>query len=107
MLTFQQTKTDKFISYRSYSPSNITKLNIELLKVDFRSVFDQADPDSAYEKLITTYQKTLDEIIPVKTVKFNKYKHKKNPWTTPEILKLMKERDNFSQKSIHLKTKKK
>ena len=102
----EQTKTDKFISYRPYSPSNIAKLNSELQKIDFKSVYDQADPDSAYEHLINTYQNTLDEIIPVKTVKFDKYKHKLNPWTTPEILKSMKERDRLYQKSVHLKNQK-
>ena len=102
----KQTKADKFISCRPYSPSNISKLNTELQKVDFKSVFDKVDPDLAYEKMITIYQNTLDETIPVKTVKFNKYKHKLNPWTTPEILKSMKERDKLHHKSIHLKTQK-
>ena len=104
--TPKQPKTDKFISYRPYSPANISKLNAELKKKDFECVYDQDDPEFAYEKLISIYHKTLDEVIPIKTVKFNKYKHKLNPWTTPDILKSMKERDKLHHKSLHLKSQK-
>ena len=91
----EQSKPDNHISYRPYSASNKAKLNEELKSIDFNSLYNLADPDAAYDKLMSIYQTALDKIIPVKTVKFNKHKHKLNPWMTPKILKLMKERDKL------------
>ena len=43
-------------------------------------------------------KKTLNREIPMKSVRFNKYIHKNEPWITKDILESMKTRDNIHMK---------
>ena len=51
------------------------------------------DPNISYNKLKSFLEKSIDSYLPMKTVKFNKYKHKIRPWITHGILRSMKKRD--------------
>ena len=64
------------------------KLNIDLC----------ADPNSNYNILEETIRKCKDKHMPVKTVKYNKHRHKKNSWITFGTIKSITSRDKLYTK---------
>ena len=56
------------------------------------------DPNINYDKLEKILCEAKEKHLPVKTVKFNKYKHKRSPWITLGILKSIKFRDGLYKK---------
>ena len=88
------------ISYRSYTENNIEKFNEALRCCDMTDIYATEDPNVAYNHLIDKYTKSLDNTIPMKTVRFNKYKHKIEPWVTAGILQSIKHRDKLHRKLI-------
>ena len=83
----------KYVSYRPFTEKNIKKLNDSLDHCDMTSIYNSDNPDTAYASLISLYNSNLDKHIPIKTTKFNKYKHKFEPWITKGILQSIKQRD--------------
>ena len=75
------------ITYRPITANNITKLNNELEKADWNEVTECNEPNEAYDIFLRIYQCILNKTIPMKTINFNKSKHKKQPWMTTGILK--------------------
>ena len=63
---------------------------IELLIPD-----KQTDPNINYNILENILRNAVNKYIPLKKVKFNKYKHKRTRWITFGILKSIKFRDNL------------
>ena len=51
------------------------------------------DPNINYDILESTIVSAMDKIMPLKRLKFKKYKHKKQPWITNGILKSIKYKD--------------
>ena len=86
------------VTYRPFTELNITKFNETLENTDFSSILDMTDPNDAYNRLINIYNDTLNKVIPLKTVRFNKYKHSINPWVSKEILLSIKYRDKLHSK---------
>lgn len=91
------------ISYRPFTQNNIRKFNESLEACDMSDVYGTRDPSLAYDHLIDNYTHILDNVIPMKTVRFNKYKHKKEPWITTSILKSIKHRDKLHGNMINEK----
>ena len=85
----------KTMTYRPLTEANISKFNAALSDLDFSSIYETTDPNEAYDKLINAYNETLDRVIPLKTVRFNKHKHSLNPWASKEILLSIKYRDKL------------
>ena len=56
------------------------------------------DPNVTYAKLDDILQCAKNKHLPQRKVKFNKYKHKINPWMTSDILDSMKYRDKLYQR---------
>ena len=86
------TKQDE-ISIRSFiesiSKSNlIGKINRELT----------TDPNITQKTIESEIKYHMDQHLPTKRVRFNKYKHKKSPWITAGILKSMRLRDKLYYK---------
>ena len=54
-----------------------------------------ADPNRNYEILETIIKECKEKHLPIKTVKFDKYKHKKSNWITPGIIKSIQYRDKL------------
>ena len=94
-------KHPKTITYRPYSQSNIKKFDEALRNHDFNGLLNMNCPNEAYNELINTYDRLLNDVIPEKTVKFNKHKHNLKPWITNNIRNSIKHRDK-----LYLKLKK-
>ena len=69
-----------------------------LSNYDFTDLYNMDDPNDAYDSLINAYNTVLNKVIPIKTARFNKYKHNLKPWITAEIRTSIKQRDKIHQK---------
>ena len=70
----------------------------ELESIDFDQLLDksvQTDPNINYNLLHNTLKILLDKHFPLKTVRFNKYKNKRNNWITQGLMKSIKFRDKL------------
>ena len=54
-----------------------------------------ANPSKNYDTFIKLLQDAKDKHLPVRKIKFNKYKHKKNKWITRGILKSIKTKNKL------------
>ena len=57
-----------------------------------------SDPNESYAILEKSITSAMDEHMPLKTVKLNKYKHKGSPWITQDIINSIKYRDKLYKK---------
>ena len=89
-------KYPKTVTYRPFTEKNVTKFNESLLDADFSHLYETNCPSNAYNMLIDKYNGVLNETIPIKTTKFNKYKHNKNPWATKGIRNSIKHRADYT-----------
>ena len=58
----------------------------------------ETDPNYNYDPIDSLAQDKLDEHMPLQSFRFNKYKHKRQPWMTGEILHSIKYRDKLYHK---------
>ena len=91
-------KYPKTVTYRPFTEKNIAKFNEALNNTDFGPLLEMTCPNEAYGELIDKYDGLLNAIIPMKTSKFDKYKHNYNPWITKGIRLSIKHRDKLHSK---------
>ena len=77
-----KTEPPKTVTYRPFIESNVSKIKEALETTNFSIVFEINDPSVVYDNLINIYNDTLNNTTPLKTVRFNKYKHSINHWVT-------------------------
>ena len=87
----------KTVTYRSLCEQNVNKMNDDLLAHNWNNVLNISDPCLAYNEFINTYNHYLDKNIPVKCVKFNRYKHRKESWMSKGLLKSIRIKDKLYQ----------
>ena len=97
----KKVKYPKNVSYRPFTDKNISKFNQALIDADISQIYNMTCPNMAYQKLTDKYNEILNEVIPLKTKKNDKYKHNFNPWVTKGVRLSIKHRDK-----LHSKTKK-
>ena len=88
----------KYIKVQTNNPQSIQNFYQELNMTDITQTLNQnlnTDPNMNYNKFISIILKAKDKHLPIKTVKFNKYKHKLTHWVTQCILRSIKFRDNL------------
>ena len=54
-----------------------------------------SDPNDNYNILLEEIKKAIDKHMPLKTVKFDEYRHKKETWITSGILKSIRYKDEL------------
>ena len=57
-----------------------------------------SDPNPNYNKFICHLMSIKEKYMPIKLVRYNKYRHKKNTWITNSLLKSIKYRDKMYPK---------
>ena len=88
----------KFVTLRVNDLESKQKLVNELIEIDIYSKMDKnlcTNPNYNYKILEEELQKCKEKHMPIKTVKYNKHKHKKNAWITFGIIKSIKSRDKL------------
>ena len=86
------------VTYRPFNHTNIQKFNEALQTADWSNVYLSEDSNQAYNTFIKIYTQHLDQNIPIKTVRYNKYKHKSHPWITKRLLKSLKTKELLHSK---------
>lgn len=93
----------KYVYINSSSPEGLVNCKTNLTYINFNELLDpeHSDVNSNYSKFIDTLCEIKQQYIPYKRVKFNKYKHAKSEWITPEILKSTEFRDELYLKFVN------
>ena len=86
----------KFVTIQKSSPEAMSRFTNAIECTNFSSFIDenlQSDPTPNLEALYSVLINAKNKYLPQKTVKFNRHKHKINPWMTSGILVSIKYRD--------------
>jgi hypothetical protein len=94
-ITSNKSKKPKHITYRKFTPEKISAFKQTLINTDWSTVKSCEDVDESYDRFISIYKHELDQHMPHKSVHFNKYKHKKEPWISQGILISTKTKDKL------------
>jgi exonuclease III len=93
--TASKVKSPKYVTFRRFTTENIASLQESLATTDWSSVMSCQNVDMGYEKFSVIYKEKLDIHIPIKTMCFNKFKHKKEPWISNGIINSIKRKDKL------------
>lgn len=92
----------KQIQFRVFTGNATREFLDDLSNEQWGSVFDNspdADPTITYDqKFASKLDEKVNKYFPLKTAKFNKYKHKKSEWITQDILNKIKYKDVLYKK---------
>ena len=91
----------KYILQQSKDENSIQKFSSALTNTDILGKIDTSDhacPDKNYNVIQNIIIDEMDRNLPVKRVRFNKYKHKDSPWITQGIINSIRFRDNLYKK---------
>ena len=91
-------KPPRLINICKQNQENILSFKNDLLSVNLLDNLDLnplANPNDNYNELDNIIQTAKNKHFPRKTIKYNKYKHKKSEWTTKGIMKSIKFRNNL------------
>ncbi len=97
----QRQKIPKYVKICTKNNAAIQAFKTEVKNKIETTCFENnllTDPNHNYNKLDNILQNAKKEHLPEKNVKFNKYRHKINPWMTPGILQSIKFRDKLYEK---------
>ena len=93
----------KYVTIQKSSPEAVAKFTNAIECTDFSSLLNEnlhADPTPNLEVLNSVLINAKNKYLPTKTVKFNRHKHKINPWMSSGILVSIKYRDTL-YKRLH------
>ena len=91
----------KFVQIEKKDPQSVNNFYQELLNVNIMQSLDtdlSKDPNLNYETLHRILNQAKQKHLPIRTVKFQKYKHKFSPWITSGILRSLKYRNTLYKK---------
>ena len=92
-----------YVTYRKQDKKSIENFKTALLALDWSHVLNLSDPNTAYESFLDTYKNLMDTHLPIVTKRYNKFKHRKEPWVTPGILKSLHTKEKLYIKMIKSK----
>ena len=96
-----QKPSSRLIKFVKFDKTSVEKLKHEIQKFEFENEFDTtetADLNSNYGKFHHILTSLKDKYLPLKTMKFNKHRHRKEKWITRGIINSIRFRDK-----LHLK----
>lgn len=98
----------KYIKYRQINVNTLNNLNEALQNTCWTEVLSiENDPTESYNKFLNIYNGLKDIHLPVITKRFNKYRHKNQPWITKGILKSLQTKDKLHTKATNANSNKK
>ena len=83
------------VTYRVMNDQSIENLKNSLDKCDWCGVFSSNDANLAYNSFVQIFSDHVNKHLPIKTVHFNKYRHKHEPWVTRGILTSLKTKEKL------------
>ena len=94
-------QTPKFITISAVNKNSIDNFKQDVATQIDNTSFEKgllSNPNINYDKLHDILLHCKHKNMPTKTVRFNKYKHKKCPWITYGIIESIKQRDKLNRK---------
>ena len=94
----QPSKSPRYVTVHKQDEHSLLKFRDAISSLDLVSKVNISlyeDPNKTYAILESEIIKAKEQFLPSKTVRFNKYKHKKNNWITTAILKSIHHRDTL------------
>ena len=94
-------KNPKHVTVTDFSSNALNNFSMAVKNINFMGLLDRnlfTNPNETYHIIEREINKVKSKHLPTKTVKFNKYKHKKSPWITTDILNSIKYRDKLYSK---------
>ena len=94
---------NRYIKQYFKSPENLSKFKLEVAERCNKESFDHnlsGDPNINYRLLENIIQQSYEKHIPVKIVKYNKHKHKRNNWITKGIILSISFRDKLYKRLV-------
>ena len=96
----------KFVTLNKHTPAAIATFYHEIQNANILDKIDRdplSNPDTNYNVIEQIIDTARNKHLPVRTIRFNKYKHKKNMWITNGILRSIRYRDNLYKqlKTMH------
>jgi hypothetical protein len=88
----------KKVTYQKCDTDSVNKFIEAINDIDFTlhiSTSPNCDPDTNFDSFKSLIDDCVEKHLPFRTVKFNRYRHKLNPWITSGILKSIKNRDKM------------
>ena len=92
------TKSPDFITYRPMTDTALKHFNDALYSTDWSSVYAHSNPSLAYDAFLHKYTSLIDLHLPLKTIKFSKYRNKQHPWITGGLLRSLRTKDKLYAK---------
>jgi hypothetical protein len=92
----------KFITYRCINELSLNNFRKELKETNFSSVYVD-NPSQSYSNFLHIITSLRDKHMPIITKRFNRYRHKINPWITKGIITSLKNKDKLANKIKKLK----
>lgn len=90
----------KSITFRKLDKISINHFHTALSQVNWSFITGLNNPNEAYNLFTRKVLALMDEYLPVISCKFNKFKHKKEPWVTPGILVSLKKKEKLYRQMI-------
>ena len=97
----KQKANNKFTKIRKMDQKSIEAFANDIRSTNFQTMITNdldCDPNINYNTIHNFLNETLNKHMPIKSVKYNKYKHKKSEWMTDGILISIKYRDRLYKK---------
>ena len=91
----------KYVTIRKRDENSLINFREAIASTDLLSKLDHSsdsDPNKNYDIIHNAIQTSIDEHLPTKTVRFNRYKHKNSKWITSGLLKSIQFRDKLYKK---------
>ena len=89
---------DQYVTIQTNDDASLNNFVTELRNMNITDSLNNnvnANPSKNYDTFIKLLQDAKDKHLPVRKIKFNKYKHKKNKWITRGILKSIKTKNKL------------
>lgn len=92
--------TPKYVTYRKYDKTSINHFNSALSQVNWSCIIRNNNPDEAYDSFLSKFTALMNEHLPIISKKFNKFKHKKEPWITTGILISLRKKERLYRQMV-------
>ena len=89
---------DLYVTIQTNDDASLNNFVTELRNMNITDSLNNnvnANPSKNYDTFIKLLQDAKDKHLPVRKIKFNEYKHKKNKWITSGILKSIKTKNKL------------
>lgn len=94
--TKSQTIKQSKVTTRKINPTTLNAIREDITNsLESMDYSDNANPNTNYNNFISNLQTSLNQNCPIRTINYNRYKHKASPWITNGIIKSIRERDKI------------